>query len=191
MLKNLFVFSVFSVFLNSCGSKFYIKEDYTFYDQNFKIPNPSLIQTQGVYLLDTDVKTGEAKSSRAKNFYKFFNGGQTFFSLQESEKQENEYNNIIKEEITRTSNPKKGISTLFQGYYKINDNKVIIQNVNVPLRQFYYTYCLIQKDKLFVIQETIDGNGQFEAKFFEGKPKEIYTFKEFVTNKAEEIIPNW
>ena len=179
-----------ALFLQSCGQKFYVKNDFTFWEKNFVLDENSLLKTNGIYVLDaiwSSKNGGEILPIKNNKIYQFYKTGQSNFWFGDGLKSNDDYVLFLEKQKIKSSNSQ---STLFQGYYKINKNQIIIQNVNVPLKRFNYTYGFIEANKLIIVKEdVVEGNGKFEDKYFTNTYKETYTFKELKTMK--EAIPNW
>ncbi|WP_310557546.1 hypothetical protein [Flavobacterium sp.] len=180
---------VFLFFFNSCGQKFYAKKDFTFFDKNFILDSSSSLRTDGVYVLEniwTSRNGDTTETPKNSKFYIFYKKGQSNLILLDTPFSEDNLASKINDTVTTL----KKTSTLFQGYYKIKDGKIIIQNVNTSLRQFNYSYGFIENNKLIIVKKTIEGNGKFEDKYFTDYYKETYVFKKIDTVNPD-IEPNW
>lgn len=192
-MKNIFLTTLLPVFLlQSCGQKFYIQKDFTFYDKNFTLSSNSNLKTNGIYILDaiwTSKNGFEPLPIKQHKIYQFYKTGQSNFWFSDALESDEEYTSFLKNE-TLKSTTNSNQSTLFQGYYKINNDQLIIQNVNTSLKRFNYTYCFIETDKLIMVKENvIEGDGKFDPKYFTKTYQEIYKFKQL--NTLQEISPNW
>lgn len=183
----LFIIPFVLVFF-SCSPKIYQKGDYTFYNKAFSLDSSSLLRTDGVYVLDriwTDENGGTVKQPQNHLFYKFYNTGQCNLTVDLSNeiKTEKEYQNTISKDLEKQNN------TLFQGYYKISQPKIIIQSRVTPRGLFEYKYGYIEKDTLIIVKSTIEGKGGFDTKYYTGYYKEYYVFVPLqIQNEGE---PQW
>ena len=71
MKKNLWIM-IFSIGFFSCSKKMYVKDDYSFYKQNFQLPSDSKLRTDGVYVLDSIWTKDSERKATEHQFYKFF-----------------------------------------------------------------------------------------------------------------------
>ena len=183
----LFIIPFVLVFF-SCSPKIYQKGDYTFYNKAFSLDSSSLLRTDGVYVLHriwTDENGGTVKQPQNHLFYKFYNTGQCNLTVDLSNeiKTEKEYQNTISKDLEKQNN------TLFQGYYKISQPKIIIQSRVTPRGLFEYKYGYIEKDTLIIVKSTIEGKGGFDTKYYTGYYKEYYVFVPLqIQNEGE---PQW
>ena len=177
-------------FITSCGQKFYRKNDYSFYEENFVLDYSSYLRIDGFYILEGEWnKRNDSLGSPEKHeAYKFYKTGQVNIALMDSLKDPQRDFYLIQKQFDENYKQQKG-STLFQGYYRMKGTKIIIQQVNVPLRQFYYLYGYLEKNKLIFVKKSIDGGGEFKEDYFAGIYKEIYKFVPF--NKSDNVTPNW
>ncbi len=190
-LVNQYRYLILIAFLGlffSCTKKLYQKNDYTFYRENFKLDASSDLRTDGVYVLDriwTDENGGTTKLPKEHVFYKFYETGQCNLTLDLSHqiKTNEDYLNVVYKDFSVKKN------TLFEGYYKFESNKIVIQRAVVPRQQFEYKYGYIQKDSLIFVTATIDGKGKFDDKYFTETYKEFYVFKHLeIKNESN---PQW
>lgn len=159
----------------SCGKKLYQKNDFPFYDEAFKLEASSVLRTDGVYVLDhiwTDENGGTTKPPKNHTFYKFYKTGQCNLTLDLSNeiKSKEDYFNVINKDFEEKKN------TLFEGYYKLQNNKIVIQSAVVPRQQFEFKYGYVEKDSLILVKSTIDRKGKFDDKHFTKNYKEYYIF---------------
>jgi hypothetical protein len=186
--KNKFYWLLIVCFVVSCTPKFYSKNDYSFYKKDFVLDSSSLLKTNGIYVLESSWsdKSGFAKKLPSREFFTFYKTGQANLILSDSLKSNIDYIETIK----ATTVLKKSTYTLFQGYFKIEKNKIIIQSVNAPLRQFYYYYGFVENNKLIIVKQTISSKGKFKNKYFVESYKDTYTF--IAINNFDVIpVPNW
>lgn len=185
---NGWLFILFMLVFSSCAPKIYQKRDYTFYNKAFNLDSSSLLRTDGVYVLNriwTDENGGTVKQPQNHLFYKFYNTGQCNLTVDLSNeiKTEKEYQNAVNKDLQKQNN------TLFQGYYKISQPKIIIQRKVTPRKLFEYKYGYIEKDTLIIVKSTIEGKGEFDTKYFTGYYKEYYVFVPLqIKNEGE---PQW
>lgn len=190
-MKITFSLISISIMFFSCGPKFYSKKDYSFYDGKFVLDQNSPLQTDGFYVLESNWSKRDDISTKPTSYqvYKFFNEGQSNVLLVDSLKKPEEYVVAMQKQIQEYGKNKNEY-TLFQGYYKLQENKIIIQEVNAVLRQFSYRYGYVENNRLIIVKTTTHGNGQFNDKYFTDYFKSTYIFVPF--EKAErELIPNW
>lgn len=152
-----------AVLLVSCSTqKHYSQNDYSFYDAHFTAaPN---VRTDGVYI--------NLKDSTA---YKFYHTGQSNLILHIDSNYVDAFNQRRK-------------STLFEGYYKVKGDSIVIQSVSVPRRLFVYNYGFITPDSLIIVSETISGKGKFKDKYFTSKYRAYYGFR---ADTGKFALPNW
>ena len=179
---------MFLLVFGSCSSKIYQKDDYTFYNKGFNLDGYSLLRTDGVYVLDriwTNENGATVKQPQNHLFYKFYKTGQCNLTVDISNeiKTKKEYENILRKDLEKQEN------TLFQGYYKISEPKIIIQRRVTPRRLFEYKYGYVEKDTLIIVKSTIEGKGKFDTKYFTEYYKEYYVFVPLqIKNESE---PQW
>ncbi|RUT72192.1 hypothetical protein D0817_00815 [Flavobacterium cupreum] len=172
----------------SCTPKVYQKSDYTFYDRTFRLDASTVLRTDGVYVLDhiwTKENGGTVRQPKEHRFYKFYSTGQCNLTLDPSNeiKTKANYLTAINKDFTSKN------STLFEGYYKLENHRIIIQAVVVPRRQFEYKYGYSEQDTLVLVQTTTQGNGKFDDRYFTGAYKEYYVF--LPLEIKEENEPQW
>lgn len=190
-MKIIFSLICISFMFFSCGPKFYTKKDYSFYNGDFVLDENSPLQTNGFYVLESSWSKRNDSTTKPANFqvYKFFTKGQSNMLLVDSLKNPEEYLTAMQKQLQEYGKNKNEY-TLFQGYFKIQDHKIIIQEVNAVLRQFTYRYGYIENNKLIIVKTTTEGNGQFNDKYFTDYFKSTYIFVPF--EKANnELAPNW
>ena len=185
-VKYLIVIFFLSLFL-SCARKIYQKTDYTFYDKSFKLDTLSGLRTDGVYVLDqiwTNQNGGTFKKPKEHRFYKFYVSGQCNLTIDPTHeiKTKSDYVNAVSKDSVKKY-------TLFEGYYKLKSNKVIIQGLVVPRQQFEYKYGFVEKDSLIIVKSTTQGKGQFLDANFTLAYKEYYVF--IPLNIKNEGEPQW
>jgi len=188
LYRYIVVMILFLGIFSSCAQKVYKKEDYTFYDTSFRLHASSPLRTDGVYVLDriwTDENGGTTKQPKDHCFYKFYIQGQCNLTLdpENSIKTKDDYRTAVSKNLSQRKN------TLFEGYYKLENNRIILQSVVVPRRQFEYKYGYVENDSLVIVKVTTDGKGKFDDKYFTGYYKEYYVFVPLgIKNEAE---PKW
>lgn len=175
----------------SCSKKMYVKEDYTLYEQDFKRNPISQLRTDGVYVLENIWTKDSGRKPEEHIFYKFYEEGQVNITVDIGHqiKTEQEYIDSIKKHIASTNQPK--FRTHFEGYYKMEGNKIVIQRVSSPRNLFVYYYGIVEKDKLIIVKETIDGKGKIEDKYFTDYYKETYRFLPLDKSQIENLKPGW
>lgn len=189
LLINRYAFIlILLVLVCSCADKVYTKEYYTFYNKAFKGDVSSSLRIDGVYILKsiwTNENGGQLKQSKDHRFYKFYTAGQCNLTLDPSFKikTEKEYIEVINNDFITQK------KTLFQGYYKLSQNKIIIQSRVVPRRQFEYKYGYIKNDSLIIIKATSQEKAIFDEVNYTGFYKEYYVFMPLKIKNEKE--PQW
>ncbi|VXC01826.1 conserved hypothetical protein [Flavobacterium sp. 9AF] len=190
MKKNLIAYLFFVFAFDSCGPKFYFKNEYAFYRENFELDEASLLKTNGIYVLDSiwsQSTINKSDQKLKKTFYIFYKTGQSNMII--SDVVTEDYKKLIIDDYYR-SKKNKHLGTLFQGYYKIKDNKIIIEKVNTSLKQFNYSYGYLENDKLIIVKpNSLQGEGKFEDNYFLNTYKEIYKF--IPLEDLDAISPYW
>jgi hypothetical protein len=194
MRKSPLTLVVFMFILNSCGQKFYTKQDYSFFDKNFVLNADAALKTEGVYVLESiwsDENGGVFKSTESAKFYKFYKSGQSNLTLFDKNiKSDQDFLKLIENGVLDSEKNKKSLGTLFQGYYKLQNSRIVIQSVNASLRQFSYSYGFVENDKLIIVKKTTEGGGSFDDQYFTNYYKETYLFKP-LNNINPDVVPNW
>jgi hypothetical protein len=172
--------------------KRYIKEDYSFYSEDFKLGSITPIRTDGVYVSDKieiDATSGKQTMRKDKRVYKFYPTGQVnmVLDLNNELKSDEDYRKAFNRRITEISMSKA--ATLFEGYYQIKENKMVIQFVNQPLRQFYYTYAYLAEKQFIIVNKTHVGRGKIKDKYYTSNYKESYRFEPKTVD--DYLEPNW
>ena len=189
-MKKWFLYGILT-FFTSCGQKFYTKKQYSFYDEKFILDKNSVLKTDGVYIIDEVWSSIDGIISikpENRRIYKFYENGHSNFSFQDATQTEKSNFEYVKEQVA-ASNERK--NTLFEGYYKIEGDKIVMQNMNVPRRMFNYSYGLIEPNKLIILRTgIIEGNGKFHDKFFTKYYVETYKFVN-IENSDSLDKPNW
>lgn len=192
MKKNLIAYMIFVFAFDSCNQKFYSKNDYSFYKENFELKEEALLQTNGVYVLESIWSSADDYSTlvdREKSFFVFYKTGQSNRIMVPNASGTLDYEQLIIEDHERRNN-NKNIGTLFQGYYKLSDNKIIIENANAALRRFNYSYGYFEDDKLIIVKpNALQGEGKFDDKYFLETYKETYVF--VPVENLDSILPYW
>ncbi|NJM79740.1 MAG: hypothetical protein HC854_09155 [Flavobacterium sp.] len=151
----------------------------------------AFLRTDGFYVLESKWYKRNDKLVKPTQYevYKFYKNGQVNFILLDSLKTDEEYVALMKSQIDEYGKGKNEY-TLFQGYYKIQDNKIIIQQVNSVTRKFSYLYGFIEENKFSIVNNTIKGSGSFKDEYFQDNYKGSYSF--MPSKIAESILkPNW
>ena len=182
------------LFFVLCGcntQKHYFEKDYSFFNSNFKPDPVSLLRTDGVYVLQkiwTNADGGTERIATNKQVYKFYNTGQVNLILNTDNRlgTNPDYVQAFNREIMESTAKKS--ATLFEGYYKSEGNKIVIQRASVPRQIFVYNYGLIEKDTLILVKETITGKGKIKDEYFTDYYKAYYVF---VPTQQNYIKPNW
>lgn len=185
------MFLVFGLFF-SCGQKYFSKADYTFFDKDFVLDPGSELRTDGVYVLSniwTDENGGTETKPALHKFYKFYRTGQCNLILDPDEKikTEHDYKDAVKKALENSRDMRP---TLFEAYYRLKQNKIIIQGIVHPVKQFEYKYGYVYKDRVVIVKATHEGNGKFEDKYFTDYYKEYYSFLPF-NSTDNDNGPNW
>ncbi|QEW08197.1 hypothetical protein [Nitrincola iocasae] len=184
-----FVLSGCSIFN---GVKYYAKSDYSFYNESFELSEESLLKTNGVYVLESIWSSVDDKINREernKSLYIFHKTGQSNMIMMPSVSSVPDYREVVMKNYNRTEN-NENIGTLFQGYYRLQGNKIIIENANSALRRFNYSYGYIENNKLIIVKpNSLQGDGKFEDRYFLQTYKEVYVF--VPVENLESVLPNW
>ncbi|TDQ08407.1 hypothetical protein [Pedobacter metabolipauper] len=177
--------------LSGCNyQKHYSENDYSFYSKNFSLDTLSSLRTDGVYILQkiwTD-KQGTRAPVSPKEIYKFYPSGQVnlIVDIDHVFDQQSDYvaafNNKIKESKEKNS------ATLFESYYRLENDRIVIQRMSTPRKQFVYSYGLLKKDTLIIVKTSHLGKGKIKDEYFTDYYKAYYTF---VQTKSNYTKPNW
>ncbi|WP_316743001.1 hypothetical protein [Pedobacter antarcticus] len=191
MLKSIFTVLLVTIFM-SCGyRKHMAQSDYSLYNPGFILTSTTPLRTDGVYVLEkvwTNQNGGTERIAAERKIYKFYPGGQVNLILDPERKLTNSeayvqaFNHRIEE------SQKNGSATLFEGYFKVENDKMVIQRWVTPRKQFSYDYFLLEKDIIIGISSTISGKGQITDKHFTEYYKAYYSF---IPTKGEYLMPNW
>tara|TARA_R110000851_G_scaffold89636_1_gene195598 strand:- start:718 stop:1299 length:582 start_codon:yes stop_codon:yes gene_type:complete len=174
--------------VSACMPVFLYQKDYSFYDADFALSANSALRTDGFYVFEgmAGQQGNIADKPDVYEVYKFYKSGQVNFLLTDMLQENGVYLNAMKDQIEAGEAGR----TLFQGYYKIYGDKIIIEQVNTVTTNFIYSYALVDHDTLTVVKKTIEGGGAFRADYFSGKSTLVYRFTP--DEKAEsELSPNW
>lgn len=168
----------------------YSKNDYSLYQRNFHLDTASLLRTDGIYVREkiwTNENGGKESIPAERKIYKFYQGGQAnmILDLNNNLKTTQDYINALNARITKTNIK----ATLFEGYYRLNDKRVVIQSLNTPRRQFNYIYALLESNRLIIVKFTGEGKGQIKDKYYTDYYKEYYYF--IPTSHTDYLEPNW
>jgi len=174
-------------------NKFYKNKDYSFYKADFSLPDTTSLRTDGVYILKSiwSQNNGPQRTVQAdeRMVLKFYSTGQVNLLLDTVDRAATEqfdyagaFDSIIDASIQH------GSRTLFQGYYKVQGDRLVVQQVNAALQQFHYTYFLIGKDGLVKVSATISGKGRTDDCHFPPYYRAYYTFTPVERAFA---TPNW
>lgn len=192
MKRDLIAYIILVFAFDSCSQKFYTKSDYSFYNENFELSEESLLKTNGVYVLESIWSSVDNKINIEKekeSLYIFYRTGQSNMIMMSSTDSVPDYRKIIIDNYNR-SKKNKNIGTLFQGYYQLKANKIVIENANSALRRFNYSYGYVENDKLIIVKpNSLQGDGKFEDKYFLQTYKETYVF--VPVENLDSILPNW
>ncbi|MBT0964101.1 hypothetical protein [Denitromonas iodatirespirans] len=175
----------------SCAPVFYSKENYPFYDKDFLLDKRALLRTDGFYVPEAGLDSGGEKLTQAGKYevYKFYKTGQASFVLMDSLQGNDKYFDAMQRQIDKYGNGKREY-TLFQGYYRVRNDQIVIQQVNVTTGNFIYLYGFVENNRLSIIKRTIDGDGKFLEDSFSNPYRMTYIFSPYA--RAEEgLTPNW
>jgi len=185
-MKMLGMAVVLSLF--SCSTRQFSKSDYTFYDKNFVLQPKANLRTDGVYKLHTiatDEDGSTVKQAGITKFYKFFKTGQCIMILDPD-------NNITAakalEELKKAAE-NKNKPTLFESYYRLKDDKIIIQGIVYPVKHFVYKYGYVANNEFTIVKATSEGRGKFDEAFFTDYYQERYIF--IPIDNADACMPYW
>ncbi|SEW51070.1 hypothetical protein [Chitinophaga arvensicola] len=186
-MKQLYfvTFLLFILTATACKTQhFYRQEEYSFYQKNFPLPDTALLRTDGVYVLDV-IRTGDTArtiASADRQIYKFYPGGQVNLVL-------NRYDSLESADDYRDAfNKRPAGRTLFQGYYKVTGNKLVIQQMSTPRAQFYYSYFRLTPDSIIQVSSTLQGKGTIKARHYTGNYEALYRY---VPVDGVFVTPNW
>ena len=178
--------------LSPCyAQKRYARDDYSFYNPNFKADSTSLLRTDGVYVLrkiETSGTGGKTEIPATKAAYKFYPTGQvnkildTVRDVKPGEDIAAAFNRTITDKALMNR------PTLFEGYYRLEGDRMVIQNVVSATRQFFYTYALVGKDQIIIVKTTHVGKGKIKDKYYTDYYREYY---QFVPGMENYLAPNW
>lgn len=160
----------------SCGAKYFTKQDYTFYNKDFRLQPDAALKTNGVYVLEsiwTNEGGGTTKKPDVHTFYRFYTTGQCNIVLDLDKKITSpvQYAAAVNEASASRDR------TLFESYYKLEGEKIVIQGIKaLPVNQFEYKYGYVKDNALIIVKATIDGHGKFEDKYFTDYYREHYKF---------------
>ena len=174
--------------VSACMPVFLYQKDYSFYDADFALSANSVLRTDGFYVFEgmAGQQGNIVDTPEVYEVYKFYKSGQVNFLLTDTLQENGVYLDAMKDQIEAGEAGR----TLFQGYYKIYGDKIIIEQVNTVTTNFIYSYALVDHDTLTVVKKTIEGGGAFSADYFSGKSTLVYRFTP--DEKAEsELSPNW
>jgi len=175
----------------SCAQQHLSRGDYSFFDKNFVLAPDSKLRTDGVYVLNkiwTDDNGGTEKKPDMHKFYKFYKTGQCNLTLdpENAIRTEQDYKTVVAKDVQAAH--KK--ATLFEAYYKLKEDKIIIQGIVYPVKQFEYKYGYLADNMLIIVKATREGSGKFDDKNFTDYYKEYYSFIPLeLTGSATD--PNW
>lgn len=176
----------------SCNfQKHYAVTDYSFYKNDFQLDSTSLLRTDGVYVLKkiwTNQNGGTERAATEKKIYKFYTSGQVnlILDLNGQIKTNSDYVKAFNQRIT--DNQQQKSATLFEGYYKLEGEKMVIQSMVTPRKQFSYDYFLLEKNGIVQVSSTINGKGKIKDKYFPNYYKAYYIF---VPASGDYLKPNW
>jgi hypothetical protein len=136
-----------------------------------------------------DSTSGKQTTQKNKRVYKFYPTGQVNMVLDPNNelKSDDDYRKAFNRRIHETSLSKG--ATLFEGYYRIKGAKIVIQFVNQPLRQIYYTYAYLAEQQFSIVKQTHVGKGKIKDKYYTSNYKEIYRFEPKPVDGY--LAPNW
>ncbi|WP_295128843.1 hypothetical protein [uncultured Chitinophaga sp.] len=184
-----YVSLVLLIALSACSPKTYRTGDYSYYRKQFRLADSSFLRTDGVYIAAA-VWTDDNPTLRApkeKKILQFFPGGQTnlFLDMGDSLKTEADFIGKI------AARHKEQGATLFEGYYRIEGDRIAIQRVNNPLRQFNYAFGHIAQDSIVILKGGIEGRQPFADKNYPGIYKEYYIFMPLDTAELHKYPAYW
>lgn len=191
-MKQKFGIMLLAVAFFSCSKSMYVKQDYRLFEENFLLSPNAPLRTDGVYVLESvwNKDTGERKAEEHV-FYKFYNTGQANLTVDLDNKiNTNEaYLESVQKHVTSTNNG--GFKTHLEGYYRLQENKIVIERITVPRDVAVYSYGYVENGKLVIVSETIEGRGKFDDKYFTNNYKATYVFLPLDKSKMENLKPGW
>lgn len=175
------------LFPGCISRKHYQQKDYSFYAKDFTLDNSALLQTDGVYISEQTDQHREVQKD--KKLYKFYPGGQVNMIINDQNELNTtaDYSNAFNRSNDRTLLAKRG--TLFEGYYRMAGDRIVLQLMNQPLRQFYYVYAFLKDNQMVVVRSTHEGKGKMEDQYFNSAYQEVYHFEK--ASGAVFTSPNW
>lgn len=183
--------SAFVFFVSCSYQKRYVRNDYPFYKKDFQLDSASLLRTDGVYVLEkiwTSENGGKERAATERQIYKFYNTGQVnlILDIGGTIKTASDYVQAFNQPIK--DNRSKKSATLFESYYKLEGNKLVIQRMVTPRRQFSYNYILLEKDRIIHVSSAISGRGKIKDKYFTDHYRAYYTF---IPAAGDYLTPDW
>jgi hypothetical protein len=170
--------------------KYYVKKDFQFYSEGF-FQKGLLPKTQGVYVLEQVFSKGDGHIADHKfkgytHFYKFFKTGQQNSYLVAEKDFDGNYLGLVRHEAATWQG-----RTLFQGYYKLKEDHIILEGVNAALGKFYYTHGRISDDRLEIISTVNADVKNFDESKLNYLVIYTYVFKPFDEQGYQEVEVDW
>lgn len=176
---------------SSCVKRIYRQGDFRLYERNYHLSSQELLRTDGVYVLDSIHSNEGSRVVTDHQFYTFFKSGQVNLTLdlQYQIRNSEDYYQAVLTHLQKTQDPK--MNTLFEGYFKIDSNLLVIERASVPRNILVYHYAMLKPDGLGIVKTTINGKGKIKEKNFMSNYREAYRFVPIPQLKAISLTPGW
>ncbi|GAA5168755.1 hypothetical protein GCM10025770_29230 [Viridibacterium curvum] len=190
-MKFLVVVTLQALLVSCSPYKYYVKSDFSFYAEGFLLES-AVLRTDGVYVLDKvyTQRNGYVTDHSFKgyvHFYKFFKTGQQISYLVPEKEFGGDYLRVVKEHAARAERGR----TLFEGYYKLKDDRIILEGVNAALGNFHYSHGKIGDDRLEIISTASEGIKDFDERNLNYRVVHMYVFKPFNEPSYQEVKVDW
>ncbi|GGH80792.1 hypothetical protein HNQ91_005387 [Filimonas zeae] len=187
-MKHLYLLAALCAAGLACGTKHYQQSQYPFHNPAFTMDTLHGLKTNGVYVLRSIQSGDSIRQATVHQFYRFYATGQSNLTLdnQHSITTPAGYVNAVRKDAAYT-----GHGTLFEGYYRQQGGRMVIQEVTMPLRQFNYRYGYTNQDSLVLVRSTIKGKGRFTEDYFHSNYKEVYLFMPLPALATDSYRPHW
>lgn len=189
-MKKMGFMATVAILFFSCGKKVYRNDDYSFREENFSA-KASKIRTDGVYVLTKIESSAGTKSPENHQFYVFFENGQVNLTvdLHREINSEEMYLQSIERHVAASNSEQ--FKTHFEGYFKVENNKIVLQKMNVPRKVFNYSFGFVDDQKLTIVSRSLNGNDAFADKHFNSNYKETWEFLPLNAERLQQLKPGW
>ncbi|GGH29796.1 hypothetical protein FAZ19_20170 [Sphingobacterium alkalisoli] len=180
-----------SFVLSSCIKRLYQQSDYRLYEKDFTLSSQSLLRTDGVYVLDSIYSSETSRAGTTHQFFTFFKSGQANLTLDIDNDihSPEEYEESVRRHLQSTSSSDR--KTLFEGYFRIDGNRIVIERASVPRNMLVYQYGRLNPNRLEIVSQTIKGKGRLRDRYFKSNYRAVYKFVPLDENQWNELIPGW